>query len=194
MSSPALQMPVAGARGSPRPPSSGPGSPSSRAVAPRPRGCRSSTLVSLVLLGGVVGLLLFNTSMQQASFAATALEQQADAPRRARADACAWSSTGCATRSGSPRAAQRLGMVRAGSPAFLAARHRQGHRRHRAPTPEPLRIRAAARPSRPSLDPRAEIVHVEPATRRPRTNSAGDTAQRQRRADGRRSTVRRRTD
>lgn len=34
-------------------------------------------LVSLVLLGGVIGLLLFNTSMQQAAFAATALEQQA---------------------------------------------------------------------------------------------------------------------
>ena len=36
-------------------------------------------LVSLVLLGGVVGLLLFNTSMQQASFAATSLERQAGA-------------------------------------------------------------------------------------------------------------------
>ncbi len=35
------------------------------------------TLVSVILLGGVVGLLLFNTSMQQASFAATALEEQA---------------------------------------------------------------------------------------------------------------------
>ena len=35
-------------------------------------------LVTLVLLGGVVGLLLFNTSMQQASFAATALQDQAD--------------------------------------------------------------------------------------------------------------------
>jgi hypothetical protein len=34
-------------------------------------------LVSLVLLGGVVGLLLFNTSLQQASFAATSLEEQA---------------------------------------------------------------------------------------------------------------------
>lgn len=34
------------------------------------------TLVSLVLLGGVVGLLCFNTQMQQASFAATALEGQ----------------------------------------------------------------------------------------------------------------------
>ena len=36
-------------------------------------------LVSVLLLGGVVGLLLFNTSMQQASFAATALEEQATA-------------------------------------------------------------------------------------------------------------------
>jgi cell division protein FtsB len=34
-------------------------------------------LVALVLLGGVVGLLLFNTSMQQASFKATELELKA---------------------------------------------------------------------------------------------------------------------
>ncbi len=34
-------------------------------------------LISSILLAGVVGLLLFNTSMQQASFRATALEQQA---------------------------------------------------------------------------------------------------------------------
>ncbi len=35
------------------------------------------TLIGLVLLGGVIGLLLFNTSMQQSSFATTALEEQA---------------------------------------------------------------------------------------------------------------------
>ncbi|PUA80559.1 hypothetical protein [Nocardioides currus] len=35
------------------------------------------TLVTLVLISGVVGLLLFNTSMQQASFAATSLEDEA---------------------------------------------------------------------------------------------------------------------
>lgn len=35
------------------------------------------TLVSLLLLTGVVGLLLFNTSMQQASFTTTALEERA---------------------------------------------------------------------------------------------------------------------
>lgn len=37
------------------------------------------TLVSGLLLGGVVGLLCFNTQMQQASFAATSLEEQATA-------------------------------------------------------------------------------------------------------------------
>ncbi len=35
------------------------------------------SLVSLLLVGGVVGLLLFNTSMQQSSFTATSLERQA---------------------------------------------------------------------------------------------------------------------
>lgn len=35
------------------------------------------TLVSLLLVAGVVGLLMFNTHMQQNSFAATDLEQQA---------------------------------------------------------------------------------------------------------------------
>lgn len=35
------------------------------------------TLVSLILLGGVVGLLMFNTSMQQAAFDESRLESQA---------------------------------------------------------------------------------------------------------------------
>jgi hypothetical protein len=37
------------------------------------------TLVLLLLAGGVVGLLMFNTNMQQSSFYATALQQQASA-------------------------------------------------------------------------------------------------------------------
>jgi hypothetical protein len=53
-------------------------------VVPRPRTRPHApripfvTLVSVLLLGGVVGLLMFNTSMQQASFRAAALEQQVD--------------------------------------------------------------------------------------------------------------------
>ena len=52
-------------------------------VVPRPRTRPQAprvpfvTLVTVILLAGVIGLLLFNTSMQQASFRATTLEQQA---------------------------------------------------------------------------------------------------------------------
>ncbi|NYI46941.1 outer membrane murein-binding lipoprotein Lpp [Nocardioides aromaticivorans] len=51
-------------------------------VVPRTRRTRAPRVpfvafVSVILLAGVVGLLLFNTSMQQASFKATALENQA---------------------------------------------------------------------------------------------------------------------
>ncbi|KRC56697.1 MULTISPECIES: hypothetical protein [unclassified Nocardioides] len=51
-------------------------------VVPRTRRRRAPrvpfvTFVSIILLAGVVGLLLFNTSMQQASFRATALQKQA---------------------------------------------------------------------------------------------------------------------
>jgi outer membrane murein-binding lipoprotein Lpp len=48
--------------------------PSARSNAPR---VPFVTLVSLILLAGVIGLLLFNTSMQQASFRETALAAQA---------------------------------------------------------------------------------------------------------------------
>ncbi|WP_299057678.1 hypothetical protein [uncultured Nocardioides sp.] len=44
---------------------------------PRPPKVPFVVVVALVALGGVVGLLLFNTSMQQASFAASALERHA---------------------------------------------------------------------------------------------------------------------
>jgi len=51
-------------------------------VVPRPGRVRAArvpfvTLVSLILVAGVVGLLMFNTTMQQNAFKATALETQA---------------------------------------------------------------------------------------------------------------------
>ena len=77
MSSPALQLrsrDAADRRGGRR---AGPAHGRARGGGPRAARVPFVTLVSLVLLGGVVGLLLFNTSMQQASFATTALEEQA---------------------------------------------------------------------------------------------------------------------
>ena len=66
----------------------------------------------------MIGLLLFNTSMQQAAFAATALEEQAGT-LSAREQTLRWSSTCCATRSGSPSRRRRWAWSRAVSSPFL---------------------------------------------------------------------------
>jgi hypothetical protein len=75
-------------------------------------------LVSMVLLGGVVGLLLFNTSMQQASFAATALEGKA-ATLAAHQQALQMDLDRLRNPQRIATRARQLGMVQAGSPAFL---------------------------------------------------------------------------
>jgi hypothetical protein len=76
------------------------------------------SLVSLLLVGGVVGLLLFNTSMQQASFAATAMETNANA-----LDAQEQSLQMELERLRDPQKvvarAKQLGMVPASNPAFI---------------------------------------------------------------------------
>ncbi|HYO41104.1 MAG TPA: hypothetical protein VER39_15770 [Nocardioidaceae bacterium] len=76
------------------------------------------TLVSLLLVGGVAGLLLFNTSMQQVSFTATALEQKAQL-----LDARRQSLQMELDRLRNPQrvalAARRMGMVPPATPVFL---------------------------------------------------------------------------
>jgi hypothetical protein len=76
------------------------------------------SLVSLILVGGVAGLLAFNTHMQQASFAATAMEQRADA-----LDAREQSLQMELEKLRDPQrvavAARAMGMVPPSSPAFL---------------------------------------------------------------------------
>ena len=76
------------------------------------------TLVSLVLVGGVVGLLLFNTSMQQASFAASSLEEQART-LTAREQTLRMELDELRNPQRVAEAAQQMGMVPAVSPAFL---------------------------------------------------------------------------
>jgi hypothetical protein len=75
-------------------------------------------LVTIILLGGVVGLLLFNTSMQQSSFAATALESQANT-LAARQQSLQMELDRLRDPQRIAAAAQRLGMVQTCSPAFL---------------------------------------------------------------------------
>jgi cell division protein FtsB len=79
------------------------------------------TLVGLVLLGGVVGLLLFNTSMQQASFATTALEQQA-ATLAARQQTLQVELDALRSPQRVAEEARDLGMVLPAAPAFLDLR------------------------------------------------------------------------
>ena len=76
------------------------------------------TLVSLLLLGGVVGLLFFNTSMQQSSFTVSRLQDQADA-LSARQQSLSMELQTLQDPQNIARRAQRLGMVIPAAPLFL---------------------------------------------------------------------------
>ncbi|KQY63985.1 MULTISPECIES: hypothetical protein [unclassified Nocardioides] len=76
------------------------------------------TLVSLLLVAGVVGLLMFNTNMQQNSFAATDLEQQAS-ELTAREQGLQMELEELRAPQRLAEEAQRYGMVPAMNPAFI---------------------------------------------------------------------------
>ena len=78
-------------------------------------------LVTLVLLGGVVGLLLFNTSMQQAAFAETALRDQAST-LQARQLTLQMELDGLRAPQHVADQARRMGMVLPHNPLFLDLR------------------------------------------------------------------------
>ena len=133
-------------------------------------------LVSMVLLAGVIGLLLFNTSMQQASFTTTALEQQADR-LAARQQSLEMELEQLRDPQRIASAAQRLGMVQACSPAFL--RLGTGKVSGAPCTSGPanaLQINPKA-PAKPAiLNPPATVVTVDPpAAGTDTANSSADT-------------------
>ncbi len=76
------------------------------------------TLVSLLLVLGVAGLLFFNTSMQQASFRATAMEQRA-AVLAAKEQALQMQLARLRDPQRVAERAERMGMVPPSSPAFI---------------------------------------------------------------------------
>jgi hypothetical protein len=78
-------------------------------------------VVSMLAVGGVVGLLLFNTSMQQASFAATQLQRQADL-LQAKQQSLQMQLDQLRDPQDIARRAQRMGMVLPSSPAVLDLR------------------------------------------------------------------------
>ena len=76
------------------------------------------TLVSLLLVGGVVGLLLFNTNMQQASFVATSMEERA-AVLAGKEESLRMQLHRLRDPQNVAAHAKKLGMVPASSPAFI---------------------------------------------------------------------------
>lgn len=79
------------------------------------------TLVSLVLVGGIVGLLLFNTSMQQASFSASSLQSEADT-LAAREQTLRMELDELRNPQRVAQEAQQMGMVIPAAPVFLDLR------------------------------------------------------------------------
>jgi len=135
------------------------------------------TLVTLVLLGGVVGLLLFNTSMQQASFATTALEQQATT-LSAREQTLRMELDTLRDPQRVALRAQRMGMVPTTSPAFLDLGN---DRILGSPVPasadDAIRVRPYPAVKPPALDPPTHVV-VVPGTSGSHQNANGQQKQR----------------
>ncbi len=129
------------------------------------------TLVSIVLLAGIVGLLLFNTSMQQASFDQTRLESQA-ANLTARRQALQRDLESLRDPQRLAVLATRQGMVPAASAAFIDLATRKvigvptaATAADRVPVP-PL-----AGPAPVSLTPKPRYVRSPAVPQRPDTNT-----------------------
>ena len=132
------------------------------------------TLVSLLLVSGVAGLLLFNTSMQQASFTATAMEQRAEV-----LDAREQSLQMDLERLRDPQRvavqARAMGMVPPSNPAFL--RLSDGKvLGDPAPALAEDGLRVAPLPTRKPPTLRPEPVIVEPPAKPTATSSHSDGA------------------
>jgi hypothetical protein len=125
-------------------------------------------LVGLVLLGGVAGLLLFNTHMQKGSFALTAMQLRADG-----LDAREQQLQMEVDRLRDPQAlalrAARLGMVPMATPVFLDL---GTARVYGDPTPA---TPAAAMPTGQPRTPKPAVLRPPPVEFVPTGRHAGDT-------------------
>jgi cell division protein FtsB len=142
-------------------------------------------LVSMLAVGGVVGLLLFNTSMQQASFAATDLQQQADV-LEARQQSLQMQIARLRDPQTIAVKAQRMGMVLPTHPAVLDLRSGKVLGQPAPATRlDPLRL-SPPPPAKPAeLDPPAHLTVVHASTTGSASaNSSGNTTRRSHDAGG----------
>jgi hypothetical protein len=131
------------------------------------------TLVSLLLVGGVAGLLFFNTSMQQASFTATSMEQRA-AVLEAKQQSLEMKLEQLRDPQRLAVQAKRLGMVPLESPAFIRLSDGKvlGH-----PTPALATdaMRITPLPTRKPKDLRPDPVIVKAPAQPSATTAAGSS-------------------
>jgi hypothetical protein len=140
-------------------------------------------LVSLVLLGGVIGLLLFNTSMQQASFAATALEDQANT-LTAREQTLRMELEVLRDPQRVAEHAQNLGMVPAANPVFLRLSDGKVLGERVAATPaNRLRVKPLP-PVKPAVLTPAPVVHKVLADSRASDENTGSQGRNDANASG----------
>ncbi|TCJ23667.1 hypothetical protein [Nocardioides jejuensis] len=132
-------------------------------------------LVSAILLAGVVGLLLFNTTMQQNSFAAADLQTHAD-ELRSEQQALQAEIDGLNEPHHVAEEATRLGMLMPVCPRFLyTATNKVTQACDEPATKLPIDAPAQARPE--SLIPERTVVKVKPkqTTKQADTPKAGAT-------------------
>lgn len=121
-------------------------------------------LVTIVMVGGIVGLLLFNTSMQQASFSATTLERQADT-LAARQQTLKMELEDLRNPQRIAEQAQSMGMVIPANPVFLDLRDGTITGTQTPSTREnALRLTGPAPIKPAALAPKATVVEVPAAT------------------------------
>ena len=132
-------------------------------------------LIFALLAGGVVGLLMFNTSMQQASFHATALQQEADA-LTAQQQQLSMQLDQLRDPQRLAHAARRLGMVVPPDPAFVRLTDGKVLGTPTVATPaDAVHIMSFPAPKPRLLAPPVKIVRVPASTRAPSTTTARTT-------------------
>ncbi len=134
------------------------------------------TLVSLVLVAGIVGLLLFNTSMQQASFAAASLQSEADT-LAAREQTLRMELDELRNPQQLAEKAQSMGMVIPAAPVFLDLRTGKTSGVRTPSTPaEAIQLLPPVPPKPAILAPAPTVVEVPaPTTPDPATEAPADT-------------------
>jgi len=143
-------------------------------------------LICAVLLAGVIGLLMFNTQMQQRSFEITRLQKQANA-----LDDTVQGLRTRQQRLQNPQhlaaAAKALGMVVPPNPTFISLRNgKVSGVPVMSSMGDGMQIRQSATPKPAQLNPKPRIVRVKPTTKKSATTGAASTSgeARQGRNDG----------